>query len=117
MVGIIEGRLVSVRDMQTSELPQAPGMRSDVITAVLWPELPPCHASLLNQNMFSKQSGQSVRPGTVVGSNRLSVLLGCAPKLGLPKSARSLLLGILTSVPRNRKLPCTGGGGGGEAKP
>lgn len=74
-----KGRL-SVQDVQTSELPQAPGMRSDVITTVLWPELPPCHASLLNQNMFSKQSGLSVRPGAVVGSNRLSVSLGCAPK-------------------------------------
>lgn len=111
MVGIFEGRLVSVRDMQTSELPQAQGMRSDVITAVLWPELPPCHASLLNQSMFSKQSGQSVRPGAVVGSNRLSVSLGCAPKLGLPKSARSLLLSTPTCVPRNRKVPYTEGAG------
>lgn len=29
-------------EQRSPELPRAPGMRSDVITAVLWPEPPPC---------------------------------------------------------------------------
>lgn len=48
-----------------------------MLTAMLWPKAPAAP-----QNVFSKQSGWSVRLGAAVGSNRLSVTLGLAPNSG-----------------------------------